>query len=132
MTFFSAIWRLCGLINVGYGKDVYRKGINSTQEDWNGCKYGRHAEMDVLKKLPPIKGKRKKKIDLDLLVVRVTRVGNLANSKPCFKCIRRMFILQQNGYRIRKVYYSGQGGIIIETTLNDLMEENQHVSRRFR
>lgn len=104
-------------------------GCNSTRELYNGCRYCRHAETDALQHLPPNRSKRW--ITLDLLVVRVTKTGNIKNSRPCVKCIE--FMMKVSGYKIRNVYYSNSNGEIVCEKLLDLYHsEEQHVSLAFK
>lgn len=108
-------------------------GENSTREARNGCCYGLHAEMDAIRKLPPIPLKAKKK-RISLVVIRVDRMGNLRNSAPCFKCIQYMYRLNlTTSYKIENVYYSNQNGDIIMAKLTELVDqENKHISYAFR
>lgn len=64
-------------------------GENSQREARNGCCYCSHAEMDAIRKLPPLK-LRGRKQNLSLIVIRVDRWGLLKNSTPCFMCIKYM------------------------------------------
>lgn len=108
-------------------------GENSTRQARNGCCYGLHAEMDAIRKLPPIPLKAKKK-KINLIVIRIDRFGNLRNSGPCFKCIQYMQRLNlTTSYKIENVYYSDQDGNIVVIKLADLIDqENKHVSYAFR
>src|SRR5439155_13291228 len=108
-------------------------GENSLRESFPGCCYGTHAEMDAIKHLPPLKNKAKK-IDLNLVVIRTDISTNLKNSKPCFKCIQYIYNLNKISiYRIKNIYYSNQQGNITMIKFYDLyMEENKHISIRFR
>ena len=108
-------------------------GENSTREARNGCCYTLHAEMDAIRKLPPIikKAKRKRII---LIVIRINRFGKLLNSTPCFKCIQHLTRLNNSsGYKIDKIYYSNQEGKIEITKLSELIDcDEKHVSYAFR
>lgn len=112
------------------GKDVI-KGNNSDRQLRSGCKYGIHAEMDVLRKLFKIKYKYRY---INLLVIRIDKGGNLKNSKPCAKCIQYMnYVSRITPYIIQYVYWSNGEGMIIKSTLSDLnYDSNKHVSKRFR
>ena len=61
-----------------------------------------HAEMDAYQKLQPYY----KSIDLDMIVVRFTRDGQLRQSRPCYHCIK---MLSNSGLSIKNVYYSRDG-----------------------
>ena len=115
---------------VGYQGNAIKKGDNTTRENFNGCCYGRHAEMSAIKKLPPLKDKKKKKV-VNLLVIRVSCSGQLKNSRPCKKCIEKLQMIR--GYKIKNVYYSTSDGTIVMVRFSNLINSNnQHVSRRFR
>ncbi len=90
-----------------------------------------HAEHDAINKLPT-NNKRLKSVNI--LVIRISNTGILGMSKPCENCIKLMNTLpQQKGYKINKVFYSDSFGIIIKTTLNKLMNENNnHVSKFYK
>ena len=108
-------------------------GINSNREVWHGCCYGLHAEVDAIKHLKPRKGKGRniKKKNINLLVIRVNKNGNLKNSKPCIKCLFHMSNVKY--YKIKYVYYSNNEGQLIEEKLSDLLSsEEKHISSRFR
>jgi len=108
-------------------------GENSTREARNGCCYGLHAEMDAIRKLPPLQFQRKKKV-IDLIIIRVGKNGNLKNSVPCAMCIRHMNRLNgSTSYKIRNVYYSNKNGNITMTKFSTLSNSpEQYVSQRFR
>ena len=118
-------------VAVIFGKVPLYVGINSSREYYAGCKYGRHAEMDVLKKLKPkLTGRRKK---ISLLVIRGKSTGKLKYSKPCKKCIYEIEkVCYIKGYSIKYIYYSGKDGNIIKETLTSLKRKPYHVSFRFR
>jgi cytidine deaminase len=91
-----------------------------------------HAENQVLGKLTA--NKKSKPKNIDLLVIRVTRNGEIANSKPCIKCLQDMTKLPfTKGYRVKNIYYSNTNGKIIKKSLNTLMYDDEiHVSRFYR
>ena len=108
-------------------------GENSTREARKGCCYSLHAEMDAIRKLPPIT-KKAKKTRLVMIIIRINRFGNLLNSAPCFKCIQHLARLNSSsGYKIDKIYYSNQEGKIEINKLSELIDsEHKHVSYAFR
>lgn len=64
-------------------------GHNSYRSE-SHCSSTLHVEMDGLRKLNKInKWKGNKKIKLDLIVVRYTKLG-LANSAPCIDCCKEV------------------------------------------
>lgn len=99
----------------GYNHTYSYRGFNST-----------HAEMDVINKLDLHYYKRNR-IKLDLYVVRVSKSGNIAESKPCMHCIKTMIKSELN---IKNVYYSNSNGEIVKTTLYELyMMDSQYITR---
>lgn len=106
-------------------------GSNSLRHVWKGCQYGTHAEVAALQNLPYNFSKRT--ISLDMLVIRSISCGQLRNSKPCFKCIKHMNLLESRRYCIRKIYYSDDDGNIICENFKDLLnEENKYLCKRNR
>lgn len=63
-----------------------------------------HAETSALTKLINKMGRARRKITIDMVVVRTTR----GNSKPCCKCMQRIYDLSQRFY-IRYIYYTNEG-----------------------
>ena len=107
-------------------------GENSTREAWCGANFGRHAEMDAIRRLPPRTPRSKQKY-IDLIVIRVDLQGNLKNSKPCSKCMEYMSRLPSKSYRVEYVYYSDSNGNIIKVKFSKLMSSDDvHISRRFK
>lgn len=86
--------------------------------------------MDAIKHLPK-KENKKKKININLIVIKVDLNGNLKNSKPCCKCIK--FLDRIKNYKIKYVFYSGKHGSIECAKFKDLKNDpNKHISSRFR
>ena len=108
-------------------------GINSPRQARSGCKYSRHAEVDAITRLPPLRRNSKYKKVVDLLVIRITRSGMVRRSDPCFMCIKHMQNIKS--YRIRNVYFSNEIGEIEKHTLEELTavpDDEKHVSCRFK
>jgi hypothetical protein len=113
-----------------FSSQSYPVGENDYREVYPGCCYYEHAEVSAIKKLPPNCCK-KRKIKIDILVIRVTKTGALCNSKPCFKCLEHMSKLRY--YVVKNVYYSTSDGQIVMESFSKLYnEENKHISIRFR
>ncbi len=74
-----------------------------------------HAEMDAYSKIKGFKGITKK---VDLFVIRITKGGNLAESRPCFHCID---YLSRSKLKIQDVYYSTSDGTIVSETFSDMV-----------
>ena len=54
-------------------------------------------------------------------------------SKPCKYCIiGRQNIPKKYGFKIKNVLYSDQNGNIVKTTLNELVNGEQHVTKYYR
>lgn len=89
--------------------------------------------MDAIKKLPRIKKKGKRK-EINLIVIRVDKIGHLKNSEPCFKCIEYLQKLNNtSGYKIQNIYYSNADGNIVVKKFSEIITcENKHVSYRFK
>jgi hypothetical protein len=103
------------------------------RELYEGCCYGRHAEMDVIQKLFK-NNKIKRQRNITLIVIRIDKDGNLRNSMPCSKCIDYMLTSNQRRlHRIVNIYYSNADGDVELTTLGKLKETHSgHLSKRFR
>jgi hypothetical protein len=108
-------------------------GENSVREAWNGCCYGLHAEMDALRKLPFIP-KKNRKIEINLLVIRVDKHGLIKNSEPCFMCIKHMDRLTKTtAYKLNDIYYSDENGNVILRKFDEMrLDPEKHISLRFR
>lgn len=90
-----------------------------------------HAELDAICKLKDNKSKKMETVNL--LVIRTSMNGILGNSKPCIHCLISLgMIAPRKGYKIEKVYYSDPNGEIIKKNLNELMEDEAHLSRYFK
>ena len=107
-------------------------GENSQREARSGCCYSAHAEMEAIRKLPPLK-LRGRKQEINLIVIRVDRLGSLKNSTPCFMCIKYMnWINKKSSYKIKTVCYSNQYGHIVVSKFTDLLDAPyKHVGKRF-
>lgn len=85
-----------------------------------------HAEIDAYSKIKNYKNISKK---LDLFVIRITKGGNLAESRPCSHCVG---ILSRSKLNIRNVYYSTSSGLIVCESFKSLISNsNTHISRGF-
>ena len=90
------------------------------REARSGCCYGLHAEMDAIRKLPPIYGSRL--MNLDLIVIRVGKNGSLKSSGPCFKSLEHLNRMQKKtNYRLKYIYYSESTGNIIKAKFTELL-----------
>lgn len=100
--------------------------------DSDGLQPGIHAEHDAIRKLLPLK--RKKKLEnINLLVIRLSGKNKLQSSKPCINCINMMKTFPPKlGYKIQDVYYSNEYGEIIKSSLKNLEMDEPHYSRYYR
>ena len=105
-------------------------GFNSDSSH-DGSIQGIHSEHDAINKLRPLYNRKNLK-KIDLLVVRFNLKGNLCMSKPCEQCINMLLKLPKTkGYKINKIHYSNNEGIIVKTTLQKLLnEDNMYVFLR--
>lgn len=100
--------------------------------DSEGLQPGIHAEHDAIRKLCPLK--RKKRLEnINMLVIRLSGKNKLQSSKPCINCINIMKTLPHKlGYKIRDIYYSNENGEIVKSSLKNLEMESPHYSRYYR
>jgi hypothetical protein len=68
----------------------------------------KHAEVDAITKVKYWKNRPK---NIDLLVVRLTKSGQLAESRPCFDCIE---FIEKTGINVKNVYYSTCDRVIVK------------------
>ena len=95
-------------------------------------KAGVHAEADALNKLKSNHNK-KNPIPINILVIRVTKMNVLQNSKPCALCIDKLKkIPVKKGYKLNNIFYSETPDKIIQTKLHILENEEKHYSRFWR
>ena len=106
-------------------------GINK-MGDSSGIMPGIHAEHDAIKKLCPIKRKKRLK-NVNLLVIRLSSKNKLQISKPCNNCIEMMKTLPNKlGYNIQHIFYSDANGNIVKTNLQTLDNEEKHYTRFYK
>lgn len=87
-------------------------GVNDTSSwDRNGG-ITKHAEVDLILKINGWKNKPKY---IDIFVFRLSKTGNLGESKPCIHCLSFM---KKCNVNIRYIYYSTKTGIIREKLNN--------------
>ena len=73
-----------------------------------------HAEIDAIGKIMNKKNKPKK---LDIVVVRYTKSGELAESRPCYHCL---CFMEKSRLDIRNIYYSTSEGTIVKERLEEM------------
>lgn len=110
---------------------VLSYGVNQ-MGDLQGFHSGIHAEHDAIRKLVPIK-KKKRLENIHILVIRLSGKNKLQSSKPCINCITTMQTLPiKLGYKIQNVYYSDNNGNIIKTNLKNLENGEKHYSKYYK
>jgi hypothetical protein len=100
--------------------------------DSEGLQPGIHAEYDAIRKLLPLR-RKKRLVSINILVIRVSGKNKLQSSKPCVNCINTMKTLPPKlGYKIEDIYYSSDNGEIIKSSIKNLENEEPHYSRFYR
>lgn len=97
-------------------------GENSSKRLGNTPIYT-HAEMDVIRKIynnKPFLNSSKRIDKFDVLVIRVSKIGKLGSSRPCYHCISGM--MSTPIVKINYVYYSTNDGIIVREKLDRMLE----------
>lgn len=101
-----------------------------------GCEYCIHAEMDAISKFSRIFSRKrnyknmKRKVVMDLVVIRISGCGDFGNSRPCCKCLETLHLSRT--CRIRYVYYSTRDGTIVRERFTDLYtRRHEYHTRRF-
>ena len=109
---------------ISYGENYY-KGSHDT---YNTV----HAEDHAMRKLPSRSSKRK--IKVDLVVIRVNKSGGYGNSKPCLHCILTLSQnLPKKGYQLCSVYYTNEeGGVVCSRFKHLCNDTTPHVSKYYR
>lgn len=113
----------------GKGKIVI--GENSDKPLYSNNKIKTHAEMDAFNKVKGLlkcQKIKKNKIKMDLVVIRVSKTGNLCESAPCFHCTKEL--AKNNHIQINKLYYSRSDGTITCVKFNDwVIHGTTHISK---
>lgn len=120
------IQKIIGVLNVlSYGENYYKPHpvLETTV----------HAEHDAIINLPtrPRNLRRKK---VDILIIKTSKTGCLGMSKPCAHCISIMTdIAPKKGYKIERVYYSTEDGVITYNKLGELISDpDMHISKFYK
>ena len=97
--------------------------------DSEGLQPGIHAEYDAIRKLLPLR-RKKRLVSINILVIRVSGKNKLQSSKPCVNCINTMKTLPPKlGYKIEDIYYSNNNEEIVKSSIKILESEEPHYSR---
>jgi len=124
------------VIQVNAMNTEYKKNLNTTKPNpATIADKSTHAEEMAIDKIQ--KNKTKKKINVSLLVIRITTASTLdsyvlSNSRPCVACIHKIKNMGYHGYKISKIYFSNEHGNIVCYKLRDIVKEKQHISKFYR
>lgn len=115
------------LYGIGKGKIVM--GENSDKPLYSNKKIKTHAEMDALNKVKGLlKCQKIKKNKMNLVVIRVSKLGDLCESAPCFHCTQEL--ANNEHIQINKLYFSRADGSITCVKFNDWIScGTSHVSK---
>lgn len=115
---------------------IYSRGMNdSMRKVRSGVKYTLHAEMNAMNKLNFRSiGHKKKRKQIHLIVIRVNKLGQLRNSKPCGQCLK--YLAHQSvrmGFRFNLIYFSNdEAQLECRKFCELLLEDDPFTSRYFR
>jgi len=118
----------CSVKKKGYVLKKFSEGANNIRQKYIKSDRSIHAEEEAIRLLPP--NNKKKNIKLKLLVIRTTKKGEIALSKPCQHCLNKMKNIK--GYTITHVYYSIKDYIVIRKLKELIEDNNKHISRFYR
>ena len=118
------------LYTVGNGKAVI--GENSDKPLYSNNKIKTHAEMDALNKARGlIRCGKIKKNKMNLIVLRVNKLGNLCESAPCFHCTKELSENEQ--IQIDKLYFSKSDQTITCIKFDKWVDSGKsHISKGWR
>jgi hypothetical protein len=93
-------------------------GENSEKPLYSNSKIKTHAEMEALNKVKGLlKCGKIKKNKMNLVVLRINKLGELCESAPCYHCAKE---LAKNSFiKIDKLYFSRNNGSIMCTKFDD-------------
>ena len=95
-------------------------GTSSGRYAYKSIPISRHAEIDLLKKEKKNYCFTKKIRCLNLIVIKVSKTGNISTARPCYHCIKQ---LERAAFvRIKNIYYSNHEGNIIKETFEQLIK----------
>ena len=111
----------------GNGKVI--TGENSNKPLYSNNKINTHAEMDALQKVKSLlRCKKIKNNKMNLIVIRINKMGELCESAPCFHCASSL--ATNDSVQIDKLYYSRSNGTITCVKFDDWIRTGtSHVSK---
>lgn len=95
-------------------------GSSSGRYAYKNIPISRHAEIDVLKKEKKNYSLTKKIRRFNLIVIKVSKTGNISTARPCYHCIKQLE--SASFVRIKNIFYSNREGIIIKETFEQLIK----------
>lgn len=118
------------LNSFGFGRIIY--GENSEKPLHSNNIIGTHAEMDALKRVfPLLRNGKIKKNKMNLIVLRINKLGELRESAPCFHCTKEL--AKKENIIINKLYFSRTDGTIICFKFDDWVKlGTSHISKGWR
>jgi cytidine deaminase len=113
-------------------KNILGIGSNCFKNN-NLCLPSIHAEINAIDKIKT-NYETKKLQPINLLIIRVNKLGEIKMSKPCKNCIDRLLDFPcKKGYKVKQIIYSLDDGNFEFTTLNKLHNsKDYHVTKFFR
>jgi cytidine deaminase len=99
-------------ISTGINNQRSYFGINST-----------HAEVDAVTKIIDHKNLPRK---MDLFVIRLSKTGELGESRPCLHCLK---ILRRSGMCFKWIYYSTSQQTIVRDSFSNLICSKSYISK---
>lgn len=95
-------------------------GTSSGRYAYKSIPISRHAEIDLLKKEKKNYIITKKIRKLNLIVIKVSKTGNISTARPCYHCIKQLN--SASFVRIKNIYYSNHDGNIVKETFDQLIK----------
>ena len=95
-------------------------GTSSGRYAYKSIPISRHAEIDVLKKEKKNYCLTRKIRKFDLIVIKVSKTGNISTARPCYHCIKQLE--SASFVRIKNIFYSNKEGNIIKETFEQLIK----------
>ena len=92
---------------------------------------GLHAEIDALRKIK--KHDSKRPLDVNIIVLRVNKIGDISLSQPCHNCIKKMEKFQEyKNCRIEYIIFSKTNNILQKIKLKNIKNLPIHISTAFK
>ena len=95
-------------------------GTSSGRYAYKSIPISRHAEIDLKKKKKKNYSITKKIRKFNLIVIKVSKTGNISTARPCYHCIKQLN--SASFVRIKNIYYSNHDGNIVKETFDQLIK----------